>query len=379
MSKDYRGNPIIFNPGQINARDFHELLETFQPSCRPLLGKYTTDFAAAVSSSSSSSETKEQLIKTHPPTIQELRDSVSASLQGKGLPYPQGITPQSYSEETVGRMEAHILRAKNPQTIPTVVMFYGGGFCLNTIEAHKAFMANIAAKYSCNVVIPDYPLAPENKAPKIIAKSTEFLREFLKKPLFLNLSENVILMGWSSGSSQALTTALNLQEKSMSLFRKISQLILLSPWIDLTLCVNREGPYQDQQNLDTLAAGADVLERMSKWYLPEGARGNEPEFCPAFRSPNEISKLPLVTIISGGSEVLLGDGIFLAHELRLREAPVQLIVVEGQTHNYMVFHELNLDGVFVPEIIANIISGKPVDDEVGKDGLGLDVRRFNTR
>lgn len=311
------------------------------------------------------------------PVIGDLRDAVAISQAGKSLPYPQGFTANNYNKENIGGMDCYVLRAQNSESVPTLIMFYGGGFCLNTVFAHQSFMANIAALTPCNIILPDYPLAPETKAPEIMRQASHFLQTVLDNSISLGFSTEIILMGWSSGAHMALTLALNLQKEVPLLASKISQLILLSSWIDLSLSVSRYGPYQTQQKCDTIAVGADMLEIMASWYLPIGYKGDEPEYCPALRSPAELKMLPFTTVIAGGCEVLLGDSVFIADALRRAGTQTQFIALEGQTHNYLVYDELSKDGVFVPELLGRIIEGKPIEAMVGTDGFGVTVRKFN--
>ncbi len=347
-----------------------QLLDTYNPGASvPKLGAHNAAFAAALAIVSNDTDNKAL------PSLEQLRQSVTSSLDGKHLTYPAGMSQQSYKEEEIGGLRCYTLKTKTPETAPTFVMFYGGGFCLDTLAAHKAFMANVAARTACNIILPDCPLAPEIKAPEIIAKTGNFLKELLANPLRHGFSENVILMGWSSGSNLALTLALNLQTQAPNLYSKISKFILLSPWIDLSLQVSRTGPFQTQQNADTIAAGADLLELMSKWYLPAGSQGTEAEFCPACRSPEALAKLAPVTIITGACEVLFGDAVFLADALKRAGTETQLIAVEGQTHNYLVFNELSLDGVYIPELIARIAHNQAVENMRGTDNLGLIVKK----
>lgn len=350
--------------------DLIELLNIYNPGQKVILGKHTAAFAASLAASNSEIPAKKL-------SIADLRKAVAASLEGQMLRYPSNLTATSFSENEIGGLRYYLFKHKNAAAVPTLLMFYGGGFCLNTMAAHKAFMANIAAKTECNIILPDYPLAPETKAPEIIAKVDKFVEALLSSAVSCGVSENFILMGWSSGANTALTAVLNLQKKIPRLFRKISQMILLSSWIDLSMQVLTKGPYQTQQNADTIAAGAEPLTQMSKWYLPVNAVGNEPQFCPAARAAAELRDLPLISVIAGSSEVLLGDSIFLVNALSNAGAPVQLIILEGQTHNYLVFNELSRDGVFVPELVAAIIENKHIDNMIGKDNLGLVVKRFN--
>lgn len=343
------------------------LLDIYHPET-PKLAPHNKAFALDLASQISA--------KTEAQTIETLRESVATFLDGKALAYPDNINPQSYTQESIGNMPCCLLRAKDSTMVPTIVMFYGGGFCLNTLEAHKAFMANVAALTPCNIILPDYPLAPETKAPESFAISNHFLQTLLTQLKDINLSDNIILMGWSSGGHMALSLALQLQKEIPSLFKKMTKLILLSSWMDLSLNVARTGPYQLQQKSDTIAAGPDLLEAMAQWYLPEGYNGSEPQYCPVLQTKEMLKTLPPVTVIAGGCEVLLGDSVFLTDKLREAGAAVQFIALEGQTHNYLVLDTLSRDGAFVPALLGRIIADKPFANMFGQDGLGLTVRAY---
>ncbi len=344
------------------------LLDIYHPG-PPKLAPHNKALALALASVSTA--------KTDVPTIETLRESVATFLDGKTLTYPNSINSQSYMLESIGDMPCYLLRAKNPVNVPTIIMFYGGGFCLNTLDAHKAFMANIIALTPCHIVLPNYPLAPETKAPESFKLLSHFLQDLLTHPNNFNLSDNIILMGWSSGGHMALSQTLHLQKIMPQLFKKITKLILLSPWMDLSLNVARTGPYQFQQNSDTIAAGHDILALMAKWYLPEGYDGSETPYCPALYAKEVLKVLPPVTIIAGGCEVLLGDSVFITDKLQEAGAKVQFVALEGQTHNYLVFDTLSRDGVFVPALLSRIITNQSFSNMLGEDGFGLTIQTYH--
>ena len=200
----------------------------------------------------------------------------------------------------------------------------------------------------CNIVIPDCPLAPEDKAPTIVAAIDAFMRALSDNPAFFQLSNDLKLMGWSSGACLALGAALNLRQYKVEQFEKISQLILLSPWTDLSLETVKNGPYKVQQLLDT-AAGADILEKLRNAYL-DGANPNNPDFSPLCRAAEALAQLPKITIIAGECEALIADAVYTFDQLRQAKAPVTLVVKNGLTHNYMVFE--GLDGEDVTQLVA---------------------------
>lgn len=331
-----------------NKPNFDYLREIFDPdSYAPELGKHNAAYAAKLAKHSG------------PPTsldITVLREATAAFLEGKCLPYPKGMSAASYQEINIGGMQCFQLKHPNTEAVPTIVMYFAGGFCLESMVAMQTFMANVAAHLSCNIILPNYPLAPEVKAPEILAQIDRFLQALLSDCP----SKEITVMGWSSGGNLALTSYLNLQQSSPELAGQVTQLILIGPWIDISMQVSKFGPFQKQQNMDRTSIGPEVITQMARWYLPEGCTGIEPEYCPASRSPKELKTVPPVTVITGDCEGTFGDATFITYHLRHSGAEVQLMVLKGQTHNHICFEKLSRDTPFVPELIARIIKRESI-------------------
>lgn len=334
-----------------NKPNFEYLREIFDPDrYTPELGKHNAAYAAELAKQSG------------PPTsldIKVLREATAAFLKGKGLSYPEGMSAVSYQETHMGGMQCYEFKHSNTEAVPTIVMYFAGGFCLESMEAVQAFMANVAAYLPCNIILPNYPLAPEVKAPEILARIDRFLQALLRRD---PPSKEITLMGWSSGGNLALTSYLNLQQNAPELAGHITQLILIGPWIDISMQVSKLGPFQKQQNMDRTSIGPEVITQMARWYLPEGCSGAEPEYCPALRNPDELKTVPPVAVITGDCEGTFGDAAFVTYHLRHSGAKAQLMVLKGQTHNHVCFEELSRDTPFVPELIARIIKQESVVD-----------------
>ncbi len=331
--------------------NFDYLCEIFDPNgYPPKLGKHNAAFAEELAKQSNP-----------PPTsldIKVLREATAAFLEGKGLPYPKGMSVASYQETNIGGMQCYQFKHLTPATVPTIVMYFAGGFCLESMAAVQAFMGNVAVYLPCNIILPNYPLAPETKAPEILAQ----IDEFLQACLYHSLSKEVILMGWSSGGNLALTSYLNLQKSAPLLAKQVTQLISIGPAIDLSRQVSKFGPFQKQQNMDRASIGPEVINQLMRWYLPEGCTGTEPEYCPASRSHAELKTMPPVTVITGDCEGTFGDAVFITYHLRQAGAKVQLVVLKGQTHNHVAFAALSRDSAFAPELIAYIIKQESIAD-----------------
>lgn len=329
--------------------NFDYLRTTFDPDAyEPKLGNHAAAYAAEMAAANAS-----------PPTaldIQELRQATAAFLEGKSLPYPSGMSVHSYQQTVIGGMTCYQMLHAKPESLPTLVMYFAGAFCLSSMTAVQAFMANVAARLPCNVVLPDFPLAPEVKAPGILARVDQFLQALLGSPI----GKNVVLLGWSSGGNLVLTSYLNVQKSAPALSKHIVQLIPISPWGDISMQVTHRGPYQKQQSMDTTSIGAEVIGAMARWYLPEGSIGNELAYCPALRDPAELKTMPPTTIMIGDCDGIFGDAVFTTYHLRQAGAPVQLMVLKGKVHNHVGLEVLSRDGVFAPELVARIIKKQSV-------------------
>ena len=330
--------------------DFNYLTDFYPTTPSPMInGATRTAFKAIFSSSEPVTESSGS---APPPAfdIDEMRAGLKALLEEHMIVYPDGMGPEQYKQVEIGGLQCYVILHKNSLSVPTLVMFPGGGFCFDNREPHQAFMAHVAKAMDCNIVVPDCPLAPENKASKVVAAIDDFMRALSGNPASFELSEDLKLMGWSSGACLVLGAALNLRQYNIEQFKKISQLILLSPWVDLSLQAVKQGPYQKQQALDT-AAGADILEVLRKAYLDEIDYAN-PAYAPLCRDSDELKNLPPISIIAGECEALIADAVYTAQKLGKAKARVTLVVKKYLTHNYMVFN--GLGGEDVARLVAEI-------------------------
>lgn len=284
--------------------------------------------------------------KTVLPSIPDMRLGLEQLLQKHMTEYPPEFNRQDYVMEKIGGIDCHIWRqSSQPSDVPTLVMFSGGGFCFDNTASHQIFMAHVLANMNgqCHIIVPICPLAPENKAPAVVDRMNQFMQELGSNTALLGFSDNLKLLGWSSGACLALGAALDLQQNRPAVFNNISQLILLSPWLDLSLEAIRHGPYQLQQKLD-MAAGADVLEVLRNAYL-DNEKIDNPLFSPLHQAHPQLALLPQTTIIAGECEALIADAVLATYQLSDANAPVTLLIKKGLTHNYMVFKNLGVEAV----------------------------------
>jgi len=104
-----------------------------------------------------------------------------------------------------------------------IVYFHGGGFVMSGNRRHHNFIINLYKKTDFTCYYVDYPLAPEYKALEVIQKVEDVIKEIQKQ----ELNKEMILLGDSAGANLALV----LSKK----FPEVKSIILLSPWLDLSM------------------------------------------------------------------------------------------------------------------------------------------------
>lgn len=109
-----------------------------------------------------------------------------------------------------------------------ILYFHGGAYIQNFVIFHWKFLAELVKKTGCTIIAPDYPLAPQ-----FTYKESFAMADVLYKQLLLNVNpKDLILMGDSAGGGFALALAQKIRNEQID---QPGQVILLSPWLDITL------------------------------------------------------------------------------------------------------------------------------------------------
>ena len=221
-------------------------------------------------------------------------------------------TCQRAGEE--GRLLCFGERADSPYT---VFYCHGGGYTNDFSYFHWRFLKKIMDRTGAAVVAPAYPLAP-------YGTWAEAFRLIL--PAFIRCAENhpdrkLILMGDSAGGGLAAALALELAQQGE---RRPDELILLSPWMDVTMEEADIGPFVPLDPWITPAYRA-----CGRWWA--GALDvRDPRVSPAY---GPVEELRHVTVFCGTREVLNPDSVKLYGRLD-PEGDNELIVREGMFHVY---------------------------------------------
>ncbi len=109
-----------------------------------------------------------------------------------------------------------------------LVFLHGGAFTDGPVDCHWAMLARVCEKARITGVMVDYGLAPEKPYPAALEDTLAVCRYLRQK----SAGTRLYLMGDSAGGGLALSAVLALKDAREVLPEK---LVLLSPWLDLTL------------------------------------------------------------------------------------------------------------------------------------------------
>ncbi|UIP07735.1 alpha/beta hydrolase [Erythrobacter sp. SDW2] len=183
---------------------------------------------------------------------------------------------------------------------PHLLYLHGGGYVLDVAALHFETVCRLCERLGASATVPVYPLAPEHKAPEVLAAMRSLYGEVVAQ----HRAANVTVMGDSAGGGMALALAQMLKADGGAM---PASLVLWSPWLDAT----------------ATAEGQAAIERHDRMLAQTGLRAcaaayggdlplDDPRLSPLF---GPLEGLPPMAIFSGTSDILLVDGQRLAGKL----------------------------------------------------------------
>lgn len=138
-----------------------------------------------------------------------------------------------------------------------VLWIHGGAFSFGSARVYKATAIFLAKALKCEVVIPDYGLAPEIQYPEAIDELFRVYCDLIKEGDYIDM------VGDSAGANLATCLVQKCLKEGVEVPRK---LVLLSPWLDLskgsksnTINYSKFSPFD---NLDTVSFSRDYMGDM---------------------------------------------------------------------------------------------------------------------
>ena len=227
---------------------------------------------------------------------------------------------------SAGDVPYYILNpADSPQKL--LVYFAGGSFIDQPRPVHWQFLESVAQDTGATVVLPIYPKLPQVSAAEAYAALMHFCDALLADLPYGEL----IFMGDSAGGGMALSLAMQLRDAGSITPEK---LILLSPWVDVTM----ENPDIPAYEKKDTALDSAMLARLGTLWADE-LPATDPTVSPLYGRFEGLGK---ITLAVGTGELLYPDIMRLDAALTESGIDHDLIIGEGMFHVWPLYKDYNI-------------------------------------
>lgn len=201
----------------------------------------------------------------------------------------------------------------------TLLYLHGGGYVMGSASTHKGLAGYLARHTDCEVVLPDYRLAPEHPFPAAPDDAQAVYTALLDEG---TAPESLAIAGDSAGGGLAVVLAMLLRDRNQPL---PSSITCFSPWTDLT-----EQALFAPDIEPVLHAGWTY--RAARYYA-NGMPLAHPLISPVY---GDLTGLPPLLIQVGSQEMLLNDARRLADLARQHQVDATLEIYNNLWHVFQV-------------------------------------------
>ncbi len=217
--------------------------------------------------------------------------------------------------EEVAGFPVHVVTPRHRDPDRTLFYVHGGGFMAPLDPFHVRYVAGLAASLGARVVLPDYPLAPEHSWRDSYEPLVDLLGRWAGE-------SRVTLAGDSAGGGFALALALGLRDRGGP---QPSELLLVSPWVDLTTST------PDTPSYDAIDPWLFLgkVHAYAEWWAGSRADLGRPEVSPAL---GDLAGLPRALMFSGTRDLLVPGCRLLADRAAATDWDLTYVERPGLLH-----------------------------------------------
>jgi acetyl esterase/lipase len=226
------------------------------------------------------------------------------------------ITSRTYAGH-----HAFVVEPRNGPARRTILYIHGGAYVANMMLFQWNLVAGLAAGNDARIIVPHYPLAPENDWRPGFAMMTALYDSLLAE----TSAGSIVLAGDSAGAGFALSFAQLLRDRERPL---PARLLLYSPWLDL----REDNPEQAAMDPADPMLARPVLVWSARHWAGDTPL-DDPRISPVL---GDLRGLPPTLVFSGTADLLHPDALALIARARAADCPMWLIVGERMTHAWSV-------------------------------------------
>lgn len=228
------------------------------------------------------------------------------------------VTTELIQSKTVATIAK---KGSNP--VVHIIYLHGGAYVLEANFTHWLIVKKLLNNISCRVSVIDYPLAPEHNYLDTMGMLSEVYESLIRE----YPQDSFVVMGDSAGGGLALAFTQKLIKESKLTVPK--GLVLVSPWLDLTL----ENPQMRDYEKQDMMLSYGFLEYSADKYAA-GANKRNYLLSPITGS---LKGLPNTLVLYGSRELFVPD-IEKFQELAAKEGgDIKFMKFDGMQHDWIMF------------------------------------------
>ena len=220
-----------------------------------------------------------------------------------------------------------------------VVWIHGGGFSFGSARVYKAAAIFLAKALKCEIILPEYRLAPEHPYPAQVDDVYSVFLDVVKR------RGDTYLIGDSAGGNLAACTVMKSIKEGTPLPAKLA---LLSPWMDLSKRsksnTQNESEFSPFDNLDTVAFSREYIGEMKE---------NDPLVSPVFGS---FDGFPETHIQVSEVEFFYSDSLRTIEKLKKSKVNVTSHVEAKSLHAWHLIPDILPDAKRSMQILADFFN-----------------------
>lgn len=246
----------------------------------------------------------------------------SGKFKNEPAPLPKSF-PKKYNVEisTFAGRELWVLGPKESASDQVVFYIPGGGYVFNLESLHWTFVGKLIDRTGATVVMANYPVAPSVTA----ATTYDYMHQLYRKVLQDFSGKEIIFIGDSAGGGLALAFGQEIRDQQLQL---PSQIITLSPWLDVTM-TNPDIP--GLERVDHGLNGSS-LRKAGKLYAGD-IPTTDPKISPIYGDFQGLGKL---SIFMGAHDLFIADARKLRKRLEQEGIPFRYYEYPKMIHTWML-------------------------------------------
>lgn len=241
-------------------------------------------------------------------------------------PFPPGFISKTHrvmtSQEQGHNIFTIIPKSQDKLNNKIIIYLHGGAYVTGITGPHWRFINKLVIKTNIKTAVIDYPIAPEHNYQHVYNMLIPYYRKLLKD----YLPSNIILMGDSAGGGLAIALA---QQLSKIKLPSPAFMILLSPWLDVTLSNPDLDDYQKRDKL----LSRQALITAGKYYA-NGDDTTNPLISPVY---GNFDGLPDIYLFMGNSDILVADAKLLGQKIKNAKVNYKYYEFDNMFHVWMFY------------------------------------------